>query len=37
MYTAKGSLYNHCGDDSGEDPPVLLPNTEVKLSYAEST
>ena len=25
------------GDDSREDPPVPIPNTEVKLSYAEST
>ena len=30
-------LYNHCGDDSVEDPPVLIPNTEVKLNCAEST
>ena len=37
IYTAESSLYNHCGDDSREDPPVLIPNTEVKLSYAEST
>ena len=27
----------HSGDDSREDPPVPIPNTEVKLSYAEST
>ena len=27
----------HVGDDSREDPPVPIPNTEVKLSYAEST
>ena len=25
------------GDDSGEDPPVPIPNTEVKLSSAEDT
>ena len=30
-------LYNHCGDDSVEDPPVPIPNTEVKLNCAEST
>ena len=30
-------LYIHCGDHSEEDPPVLIPNTEVKLFYAEST
>ena len=27
----------HCGDDGGEDPPVLIPNTEVKLTCAENT
>ena len=32
-----GRLYSHCGDDSVEDPPVLIPNTEVKLNRAEST
>ena len=32
-----GSLYNHSGDGSIEDPPVLIPNTEVKLDYAQST
>ena len=38
MYTIGESLlYNHCGDDSVEDPPVLIPNTEVKLNCAEST
>ena len=30
-------LYNHCGDYSLKDPPVLIPNTEVKLQRAEST
>ena len=30
-------LYNHCGDYSLKDPPVLIPNTEVKLQLAEST
>ena len=30
-------IYNHSGDDSKEDPPVPIPNTEVKLFYAEST
>ena len=34
---SESSLYNHCGDDSVEDPPVLIPNTEVKLNCAEST
>ena len=37
VYTLQKQLYNHCGDDGREDPPVLIPNTEVKLSYAEST
>ena len=27
----------HCGDVSGEVPPVLIPNTEVKLTSAENT
>ena len=31
------ALIYHGGDDSREDPPVPIPNTEVKLSYAEST
>ena len=29
--------YNHSGDDGKEVPPVPIPNTEVKLFYAEST
>ena len=33
----KGSIYIHCGSDSVEDPPVPIPNTEVKLDYAGST
>ena len=33
----RSSLYSHCGGYGGEDPPVLIPNTEVKLSCAEST
>ena len=37
IYPAETQIYNHCGDDSREVPPVLIPNTEVKLSYAEST
>ena len=32
-----GDKYNHSGDDGKEDPPVPIPNTEVKLFYAEST
>ena len=39
-YIVKGeTLRNiyHCGDVSGEDPPVLIPNTEVKLACAENT
>ena len=30
-------LIYHCGDDSGEEPPVLIPNTEVKLTSADNT
>ena len=26
-----------CGDDGKKDPPVPIPNTEVKLSGAEDT
>ena len=28
---------SHSGDDGGEDPPVPIPNTEVKLTCARST
>ena len=27
----------HCGDVSDEVPPVLIPNTEVKLISADNT
>ena len=37
VYYLRKQLYNHCGDDSVEDPPVPIPNTEVKLNCAEST
>ena len=39
VYKAVGKteIYNHSGDDGKEDPPVPIPNTEVKLFYAEST
>ena len=30
-------LIYHCGDVSDEVPPVLIPNTEVKLISAENT
>ena len=33
----RNSEIYHCGDDSGEVPPVLIPNTEVKLTSAENT
>ena len=36
IYTEKSDIY-HCGDVSGEVPPVLIPNTEVKLTSAENT
>ena len=36
ILTEKSEIY-HCGDDSGEVPPVLIPNTEVKLTGAEDT
>ena len=36
-YYSRKALIYHGGDDGREDPPVPIPNTEVKLSYAEST
>ena len=30
-------IYSNSGDDGKEDPPVPIPNTEVKLFNAEST
>ena len=30
-------IYNHSGDNGVEDPPVPIPNTEVKLYCADST
>ena len=33
----KGFVYSHSGDNGRKDPPVPIPNTEVKLSRAEST
>ena len=37
IYPAAGPVYNHSGDYGRKVPPVPIPNTEVKLSYAEST
>ena len=37
MWLKDHEIYNHSGDDGKEDPPVPIPNTEVKLFYAEST
>ena len=34
---SEDSLIYHCGDVSGEVPPVLIPNTEVKLTSADNT
>ena len=36
ILTGKPVIY-HCGGDGGEEPPVLIPNTEVKLDNAQST
>ena len=33
----KSNKRSHSGDDEAEDPPVPIPNTEVKLCVAEST
>ena len=43
MYTKKKDIPKgnldiyHCGDVSGEVPPVLIPNTVVKLTCAHNT
>ena len=38
VYTRlRSRIYNHCGDDSVGDPPVLIPNTEVKPDCADGT
>ena len=36
-YTQRDLFIYHCGDVSGEVPPVLIPNTVVKLTSAENT
>ena len=36
ILTVKTVIY-HCGDVSGEVPPVLISNTVVKLTSAENT
>ena len=33
----KSNNRSHSGDNEAEDPPVPIPNTEVKLCVAEST
>ena len=37
MFLPKWKKHHHCGDYDAKDPPVLIPNTEVKLCSAEST
>ena len=37
IFRLKERYIYHCGNYSGEVPPVPIPNTEVKLSRAEST
>ena len=37
VYYQRKLLYNHSGDNGSKDPPVPIPNTEVKLTRAEST
>ena len=37
IYGDNSEYIYHCGDDSGEVPPVPIPNTEVKLTCAENT
>ena len=33
----KSNKRSHSGDNGSKDPPVPIPNTEVKLTRAEST
>ena len=33
----KSNKRSHSGDNGDEDPPVPIPNTEVKLVYGESS
>ena len=35
-YRFKSNKRSHSGDNGDEDPPVPIPNTEVKLVYGES-
>ena len=37
IYGDNSEYIYHCGDDSGEVPPVPIPNTEVKLLIVEDT
>ena len=36
-FESANSASNHSGEYNGEATPVPIPNTEVKLSYAEGT
>ena len=35
--SSESCIYNHSGDNGVEDPPVPIPNTEVKLYCADGT
>ena len=35
--SVQGKTLNHSGDNGGRDPPVLIPNTEVKPACADGT
>ena len=37
LYRFKSNKRSHSGDNGDEDPPVPIPNTEVKLVRGEST
>ena len=37
MFSFEGASPIKCGGDSKEDPPVPMPNTEVKLLNADGT
>ena len=37
VVSVQGSTFNHSGDNGEGDPPVLIPNTEVKPFSADGT
>ena len=37
LFGFEGTTFSHSGGESEEDPPVPIPNTEVKLLCVENT